>query len=125
MSNTVALTLIIVGVVGVCGSVFLLVVLAVVWWFTSRTSQRDAPTTVVVHVDKEELILFRDYDTGRSQVARYELFDERVELEPEKPAPKVLQIRPRPGLIAPAMPLEETASDPETDSPLAFGEDET
>lgn len=125
MSNTVALALIIVGVVGVCGSVFLLVVLAVVWWVASRTPQRETPATVLVHVDEEELQLFRDYDTGRSQVARYELFDERVELAPEILAPRVLQIRPRPVLIPPAMPPSETIGDPETDAPIAFGEEET
>ena len=122
MSNTVALTLIIVGGVGVCGSVFLLVVLAVVWWFASR---KESPVTVLVDVAEEELQLFRDHDAGRSQVARYELFDERVELAPEVLAPRVLQIRPRPVLIPPAKPPTEMVSDPETDSPLAFGEDET
>lgn len=122
MSNTVALTLIIVGVVGVCGSVFLLVVLAVVWWFASR---RESPVTVLVDVDVEELKPFQDYDVGRSQVARYELFDERVELAPEILAPRVLQIRPRPVLIPPAMPPSETIGDPETDAPIAFGEEET
>ncbi len=117
MSNTVALALIIIGMVGVCGSVALLAVLAVVWWLLSRVSRKEVPTTVAVHVEEdpppevdaaaidaehEDMALFGDHDTHRSHLFIRVHKGERIE----------------------RVNLDETIADPDTDGVIEAAEEE-